>query len=57
MLHKSILQISRIEEKNQQTIVQTSIEENLQDQAAVGNLASTSGTINVSSLNVGKLQL
>ena len=45
----------RIEGTNQQTIAQTSIMENLENQVAVRNLASTSGTINVS-LNVGKLQ-
>ena len=49
------LQISRIEETDQQTIVPSSIAENLQNQVAVGSLASTSGSINVS-FNVGKLQ-
>ena len=49
------LQISRIEETDQQTIVPSFITEDWQNQVAVGSLASTSASINVS-LNVGKLQ-
>ena len=44
-------QISRIEDTNQQAIV-PAIVESLQNQIAIGNLASTPGAVNVS-LNVG----
>ena len=46
-------QISRYEDTNQQVSV-PAIVESLRNQVAIGNLASTPGTINVS-LNVGKM--
>ena len=48
------LQILRSKETNQQTTVPTFIMESLQNQVA-NSLVSNSGTINVYSLNVGKL--
>ena len=52
---KPQLKRSKIKETGQQTIAPISIIKSLQNQVTVSNLASTSGTINVS-VNVGKLQ-